>query len=273
MRWTTERPTRTGAAWLSILVLGCALPADPGEETGRAVVAVCSPAGAGPAWTAPLPPEATGDIEAEVQAADVDALPSVLDTSGLGDLELATLAYALEIPQADVSEELNRSQIDGIGPDLGRGVLASFAQGAEPTLDFEFLRRVLHHSYACDRGLPPSRDAFIAELGDYRDFSSRIVAQSVLKGVARTLYEDADRGIYVAETTDAETGELETDIILEGLRSDGALEFLSYGAEGESIDRVGMVQGGGITVVPAPLTCGMCHRDLFENTFTRVDPS
>jgi hypothetical protein len=194
-----------------------------------------------------------------------------MSTELLSDLELAILAYALDLPQAEISPMLHVDQV----PDtpLGLGVLASFAQTEAPDLDLEFLRRVLHRYYACDRGLPPTRSAFIAELGDYRDFSARTVSQSILKGVARTLYEDAGLGIYVAESTDPETGELETDIILTDSRADGALEFLSYGIDGAATDRIGMVQGSGVSVVPAPLACAMCHRSLVDNTFTQVDPS
>lgn len=229
----------------------------------------CETALGGPDWESSLP-EAEPGLEALVAATDLSELPAQLDTSGLSALDLALLAYALDVPQSEIDTTLDTSLADDVHPRMRDAILASFAQTPDHHLDGALLRRAVHRYYACARSLPVTRDELVARYGDYHALPTRTIARSIPKQTERVLYEDPDAGFYVAETTSASG--VESEVILDGARSDGALEFLAYDTHGRLVDRTPLAMTSQPEVLPVPFTCAMCHRTLVTNLFDTVDP-
>jgi hypothetical protein len=215
-------------------------------------------------------PEARADYETTIAAADPSALPELIDTSMLSDLERAWLGYALVIEPESLRTSLSRADLPT--SDLGVAVAAALALGPPGGIDFVLLRQALHRHYACDRGLPSTREAFVDLYGDYTSWSRRDIALSIPKARPRVLYENAPAGVYVAETDTDDAG-AETEVILAGSRPDGALEFFGYGPEGDLLGWAELAVGSVPEPLPLPLTCALCHRDLTANTFSVIDPS
>jgi hypothetical protein len=214
-------------------------------------------------------PEARDDFDARLAAADLDTLPDPLDTAPLGDLDRALLGYAIERPAGSLTTSLAHADV----PDtpLGDAALAAFAVGIPGELDSAFLRQAIHRLYACERDVPPTREAFVERYGDYTRSPATQVAMSVPKRGPRAIYEDAAAGVYVADSE--VDGGWETEVILADRRADGALDFFAYAPDGALVGWADLAVGSALEPLPLPLTCALCHRDLVENTFSVVDPS
>lgn len=266
MRRTTDG-AGAGLA-LALAAVGCA---SAPSSIASPSAAACDVAPGGPVLDASLP-EADPGIEAVVQGIDVGGLPDPLDTSAVDPMSAALLAYALELPLADVQPALALSAVGGVGEALAAGVRASFAATGDGALDPALLRRVVARWYACDRGLPPTLDGFRAAYGGWDDAAVTEIAYSTAKAGPRTLFDLADRGVYVAQSPAAGGIGVDTEIVLAGYRDDGALEFLAYDADGIRRDAASLAFGGVLAPEPAPYACALCHRDLHANTFTVVRP-
>lgn len=255
-----------GTAAMAVVLSAC------GSSQPSPSVDPCEAPLGGPVWDDPSLPEAQAGLEPVLAAADIGSLPARLTTDGLYAMDSAALAYALETPEALIIPELERWRIANAGPELGHGVLASFAVNGAQTLDRNMLRRVLHRYYACDRSHPRTLADFRVTYGDYLTFERRELSESVPKRSERTLFEDPEAGVYVAESLDSQ-GRRETEVILENHRRDGALDFLVYDHAGQLRDRAPLAMGSAKTVLPAPYACMMCHRNLTTNRIDVVDPS
>jgi len=278
--------TRTFAI-LCIALMGCASDSpgasDPTPDVIDAVVvdvprAACDEAiGGHVELTTETAFEAFPGYDEELAALDFDTLPETLNLGSLFIHERSFTAYMLHIPLAELPDEITRAEVAAIEP-MGKAVLGAFAAAAavgDEGIDLPFLRRGLHRFYQCDRQFPLHLDGFRAAIFEYEDEPSYEV-MSVPKNDIRRIRENAEAGVYVAETW-IEGTLRETEILLTHSRSDGALDFLVYDHEGNLMDRSEFVTASGATVGGAsPYGCIACHFEggSFEITvlFPEMDP-
>jgi hypothetical protein len=254
-------------ASLGVAALGCAPPqqstGDGGPEVDRVVPrASCdAPIGGPPQWSLTTTEGEAGFDEA-LAALDLAALPAQIDISFESDFLRSIVAYALEV-DIDSLGSLDRDAL--LDSEMGRAVLGAAATADRAGLDgvdIPFLRRGLHRYYACSRGLPLSLDDFLATVFDHRDVEPDRVELSQPKGGTRLLYGMPGGGVFVAETVDDDGAVRETEILVDGERADGSLDFLVYDINGDLADRSEFATQGDSNVIGAsPYTCMTCHRN------------
>ena len=203
-----------------------------------------------------------------LDALDETLLPEVYNTAELFELDRSLIAYMLDLPEFT---DLKRDELLERGL-LGRSILLALGTNPTPRMtDYKDLRRGLYHFYNCSRNHPATLKDFLSVYGDYRTWSSTVVEDSDPKIYPRRLYGDAQAGVYVAETL--RHGEIhETEVLLEGYRNDGALEFLSYLPTGELTNRGEFRAGADFTAAAAPYTCMGCHIEADTGNYTVIFP-
>jgi len=204
--------------------------------------------------------EAFPHYDEDLAALDLESLPETLDIESLVINVRSLVAYMLHIPLAELPATLTRDEIAAAGP-MGQAVLGAFVVAANakmPGLDLPFLRRGLHRFYQCDRAFPLHIEDFRAVHFEYAD-EPYYELWSVPKDDIRRIRENAELGIYIAETYI--DGILrETEILMSHSRTDGALDFLVYDEAGALMDRSEFVTASGDTVGGAsPYGCIACH--------------
>ena len=199
---------------------------------------------------------------------DPSGLPKHYDLSALFELDRSMIGYMLD--EVDLSE-LDRDTLLRRG-DMGQAVLMALGPDPAPAMvDYRELRRGLYHFYNCDRGYPAQLDDFKTVFGDYTEWPSLLLEDSDPKIYPRRLHRNTELGIYVAETL--RHGEVhETEILLDGFRNDGALEFLAYMPNGNIASRGEFTAGSSFTVGASPHTCMSCHLDPETYTYTVIFP-
>ncbi len=222
-------------------------------------------------------PEAFADIDAELAATDISALPDPIDISAMASIYRGFIGYALGIAPAALGDSLDHATALAAGP-LGEVVLASIARdpSSEAGMDFTFFRRGFHRFYTCSRGYPLTLEGFFQTFIDYRDMDGEIV-DSAAKCGDRNLILDSATQVYIAETL--ESGRVrETEILLRGNRADGQLDFLVYDENGALTERSIFPNAAGDELVAAaPYSCMTCHFDADSNpsawTFDKLLPT
>ena len=228
---------------------------------------LCGVASAGPDLKPHLT-EADQEYFDRFRALDPTTLPERYDLSDLLELDASMIGYMLE--QVDVSE-LERDALIARG-DMGHAVLLALGTDPKPTqVDYRELRRGLYHFYNCDRQYPARLEDFKKVIVDYTTWPSTIIENSDPKIYPRKLHRNPELGIYVAETL--RDGEIhETEILLDGYRQDGALEFLAYMPDGSIASRGEFRAGASFVVGASPHSCMSCHREPGSNNYTVIDP-
>jgi hypothetical protein len=211
-------------------------------------------------WGNGPPIESLEGIEDELADMDFSQLSDPVDVSALIPLYLGFVAYALEIPPAEIGSSITHAQAEAAG-DLGQVVLGSLLLGQDTVLgiDFDFFRRGFHRYYTCSRPFPTTLEGFKETYGDY-DASTGNIVDSVAKCGDRNLILNQGNGVYVAESvTDGPVRE--TEILLQGHRNDGQLEFLIYDADGMLSTRTQFptINNGPHVVTSSPYACMTCH--------------
>jgi hypothetical protein len=196
-------------------------------------------------------------FEASLNAIDFDALPQSFDISGLLPIFRGGVAYALEIPPAELGDTINRDEALATGH-LGRVVVAALSTDDDLGIDYAIFRNGIQRYYTCSRGFPGTLDGFEAAFGaipeDYTD------VYSAAKCATRRLRINPEQGFYVAESL-VEGDVRETEILMDSNRADGQLDFAVYGADGMLTDRSQFptLGGGDHIVTGAPYVCMTCH--------------
>lgn len=201
-------------------------------------------------------------------ALDTSSLPEVYNTDELFELDRSLIAYMLDTPEF---RDLKRDELINRG-ELGRSILLALGTNPNPRMvEYKDLRRGLYHFYNCSRNHPATLTDFKKIYGDYKNWTSSIVEDSDPKIYPRRLYGNASTGVYVAETL-REGAVHETEILLQGYRNDGALEFLGYLPNGELTNRGEFRAGANFSAAAAPYTCMGCHIDADTGTYTVIFP-
>jgi hypothetical protein len=211
-------------------------------------------------WGGVGPIESVEGIEDEMAALDLSDLPDPVDVSGVLPLYLGFVAYALEIAPETIGTSITHAQAEAAG-DLGRIVLGSLllGQDSETGIDFDYFRRGFYRYYTCSRAFPLTLEGFQQVYGEY-DSESGTVIDSVAKCGDRNLILNGAAGVYVAESI-TEGPVRETEILLQGYRDDGQLEFVVYNADGMLATRTlfPTINEGPHIVTSAPYACMSCH--------------
>jgi len=206
-----------------------------------------------------------------VNALSQQDLEPSYSTSGLTSVDVSLVGLALEVDAERVRPTLdaNFALTRGV---LGRVVLLALGADSGPGEPFDraLLDRGLSRYYACSRGLPESLSQLRERGFDYRSIEPLKIETSIAKGGPRELFEDAERGIFVAQNQ-TEDG-LETEVILRDQRSDGALDFLAFDARGRRVDQLAFSGSGATGALPVPSACVTCHRDINTARVDVVDP-
>ena len=212
--------------------------------------------------------EADTTFLARLNELDPSVLPPVYNTETLFELDRSLIAYMLDNHSF---QQLSRDALLEQG-ELGRSILLALGTNPNPRMvEYKDLRRGLYHFYNCSRNHPATLSDFIKVYGDYTQWPSTLIETSDPKIFPRRLYNNADTGVYVAETL-REDRVYETEILLQGYRSDGALEFLAYLPDGELTNRGEFKAGADFTAGAAPYTCMSCHIDSDTGNYTVVFP-
>ena len=236
------------------------LPSPPQVPPCRASVA-------GPS----LPPnrtEADPEYISRLNTLDVQSLPEVYDLTDITGLRRSVIGYMLDLADftlLSTSDLINRGA-------MGRAILLALGTDPQPSaVDLKELRRGLYHFYNCDRQFPETLEGFKAQFGDFDSWPSTLYENSFPKIDPRRLRQDPARGIYIAETM--KDGLVhETEILLEGYRNDGALEFLAYAPNGYIASTGEFQTGSSFTAAPSPYTCMACHLNTDRFTYDVVFP-
>jgi hypothetical protein len=220
---------------------------------------------------APLTPgvvEAPRGYAEALAAVDLSSLPDPFDFTGETEFVRGVIRFMLGTTSGTTISHAEALDAGG----LGRAVLAAAARGQGGELDFAFLRQGLYYHYPCSRPLPNDLAELKSLYGDYVTWPTRRIDCSRPKDGPRTLYENRDLGIYVAETV-VDTSVRETEVLFANLREDGQLDFAVYTPEGELTDRSTFSTGGGGEVTSAaPYACMTCHVDVTTETYSLVTP-
>jgi hypothetical protein len=252
---------------LASLALACSAPAGEADGTGATPLDL---------EQLLVTPEACAEVDApklraRLAETPVSSLPRRIDPGLLSGLEISWLAFALALPAGTVEKGLERDTVLARGA-LGVGVLASLAHTADGRLDRSLFEESLSTFYACSQRLPRTLARFVDAYGDYHELSTRAVVDSIPKPNARTLFEAPELGIYVSESTSEERG-LEVEVILEGARDDGALEFITFDNSGNFSQTSLLRAGDAAATMSSPAGCITCHRSLITREVTIVDPT
>ena len=212
--------------------------------------------------------EADEDYLARLEALEIGSLPETYNLSSLYEMDLSLIAYMLDLSQV---ETLKRDDLAALG-DIGRAVLLALGRSATPTqVDLRELRRGLYHFYYCYRGLPADLDSFKALFGDYTLWPWFMLEDSYPKIYPRRIRRNPELGIYIAETI--RDGVVhETEVIMQGYRDDGMLEFLAYMPNGNISSRGEFRAGAEFSVGTSPYTCMACHYNSEQLTYDVVFP-
>jgi hypothetical protein len=243
------------------------LPQDAGPQTPMVEYIDCAHVFSGIPWPLSHPTEGDGPIDDELDAVDYSILPEQIDISGLSSFFRGHIAYALEITPEDLPTSLERDVALNAGP-MGRVVLASLVREAG-RMDFLFYRRGLQQYYTCSRKFPKTLEGFKTAVYDYSVSHYTDVPNSIAKCDLRRLYTEPTKGVFVAESIIA--GEIrETEILLTKNRSDGQIDFLVYGANGEITDRSQFptVSGEKHVLAGVPYVCSTCHMNREASSHT-----
>ena len=204
--------------------------------------------------------EATPGFEDELRALLANDTQPEYRIATESGFQRAVLAYAIEKPPVDLAEIVTRAELDALGP-MGEAVRGAFLESqasGETGFDLRFLRRGLHRYYYCSRRAPLTLDEFQKVYPDARPPNARLVNSSPKAG-ERQLWENVASGIYIAETL-VNGAIRETEIILAKHRTDGALDFFVYDAEGDLMDgSTFATTTGGESIAAAPYACMACH--------------
>lgn len=237
---------------------------DMNDQTGQR--AKCEVALGGDPWEDDVV-EAQEGFEAELMGISLEQLPELIDISGMPGLFKGLIAYMLERPSEDLGEQLTKEELLTRGA-LGRVVAASLTLGLNNPLgiDILFLRRGLHRYYHCERDFPLTLEDFKTSIFDFAQAES-IEHESIAKCGPRRISSDPELGVYVAETL-VDGIVRETEIILEGRREDGNLDFIIYNEAGLLSDRTRFpTLGAGSEVMAAsPYVCTSCHLNSNQET-------
>ena len=262
MHLSTQQCLVASAAWA---LLACPGPKDTPDTQDTApqarFIQDCTTAVGGADWDDNGPFESIGGVEDDLAALDLASLPDSIDISEMLALYRGYIAYALDIPPADLGDSLEREDLLAKG-DLGRGVAGALLQGDAVTgIDFIFFRRAFHRYYTCSRGFPATLADFVLAYGEYSEWELTDV-DSLAKCGTRRLRRDHEAGVYVAETI-VGTEVRETEILLGDRREDGAFDFLVYDTDGQLSDRSRFptLSNGPSLVAAAPYVCTSCHVD------------
>ena len=227
-------------------------PTDSGE-----MMADCDEVLGGVPWGEPSVSDGNPDLESILAAIDFSTYPAQLEIGELAAIYRGGIAYALDIPPAELGDTLDRDAVLASGP-LGWVVLASLDPDLATDFDYMRFRQGLFRYYTCSRAFPMTLNGFEAVFGaiavDYTDIAS------AAKCGTRRLRIDPEAGVYVAESL-IEGEVRETEILIENNRRDGQLDFVVYGADGVLTDRSQFptLGGGPHLVVSAPYVCMTCH--------------
>jgi hypothetical protein len=262
MRLLTRLFPVAASGWILGACLGAKDTPDTQDTAPQAqFIQDCTTAVGGADWDENGPFESIGGVEAELANLDLASLPDTLDISEVLALYRGYIAYALDIPPADLGDTLERDDILAKG-DLGRGVAGALLQGDDLTgIDFIFFRRAFHRYYTCSRGFPATLADFVLAYGDYSGWEPNDV-DSLAKCGTRRLRRNHEAAVYVAETL-VGTEVRETEILLGDRREDGAFDFLVYDTDGLLSDRSRFptLDNGPSLVAAAPYVCTSCHVD------------
>ena len=206
-----------------------------------------------------FPVEGIEGIEEEIANLDLSQLPDPVPIGSLLPLFRGVIAYVLEIPPADLSNEITHAQALEKGK-LGEALLGSLLLGQEDPngIDFSFLRRGIHEYYTCSKGFPLTLTDFQLLYGDYESMPG-VSNDSIAKCNVRNLitpYPD----VFIAESV-VDGVVRETEILLLNNRSDGQLDFLVYDENGMLTNRTQFptLNNGPHVVTSSPYACMTCH--------------
>jgi hypothetical protein len=237
--------------WTLALCVACTTAPEPAPTPEPAVV-TCDQALLGPEIDPVV--ESAPDYLDRLNALDPATFPDEIDLSGEDDFVRSVVSYMLEGPWRD-----RRTRDQLLATPLGRAVLAAVVVGGDAGLDFEMLRQGLHHFYACERGYPATLDGFVTRFGDYTAWPQELIALSIPKDKPRQLYRDPAGLVWVAETRVGDRVR-ESEILVDGQRADGQLDFVAYSESGDLTNRSTFAMGpGGKTTSSSPYTCMACH--------------
>ena len=146
---------------------------------------------------------------------------------------------------------------------MGVVVAAAFAFPGN-RLNYDMLLGGMARFYNCDRGFPPTLEAFRETIFDYSEAEGGVI-ESAAKCTTRRIFTDEDIHAYVAETvTDGVVRE--TEIILGEDDIGTPLDFAVYDAEGRLSDRSTFpTVGAGEQVIGSPQVCMACHVNFDRN--------
>lgn len=255
------------AALLGAAAAGC--DHSPAIAQGDVPVAACGQAVGGPfALPVATAVEAAPGYDARLAAADLRALPAQLE---VGDVPLvrALIGYMLEVDASALPPALSRDELLSGGP-MGRAVALAFTAG--PSADIVLLRQGLQRFYACTRRAPATLDAFGESVAELRDLPPYLEVDSSAKNTRRRLRALPSQGIWMAQTLVGDQIR-ETELILAGRRSDRALDFLAYDADGRLMDRSRFETEDGTDISgAAPYVCIICHSSGASFGADRIRP-
>ena len=255
------------------LLIGCGEAGNAPYETEQAgvpsfVSATCGAAANGPLLGSHLT-EVDSEFLKRLEALRLNDLPEVFDLSGVFELDKSLIGYMLDQPDV---QRLYRDDLINEG-EMGRSILLALADFSTSSfVDYRELRRGLYHFYNCSRGFPESLEDFKRVYGDYSQWEPLFFHDSFPKIYPRVFRENRELGIYVAETI--RFGEVhETEIILDGYRQDGALDFLIYLPNGLIASRGEFRAGADFVVGSSPYTCMSCHFNSDTYTYDVLVPA
>ena len=169
------------------------------------------------------------------------------------------MGYGLEIDPSTL-DIVNIEEARALGK-LGEVTAAALIRGREMNgLDFDigFFRQGLFRYYTCSKKFPLTFDEFQQTTFDISDADS-VTLDSAAKCTKRRVFRNDPLRLSIAQTiSDGEVRE--TEIILTDNRRDSQLDFVTYGADGQLVDRSQFPTHGGTTAVAAaPSVCLTCH--------------
>ncbi len=238
-------------------------------DAGQAQPVACGMALPGPAFR-PTQSEAKTTFAKYSAELDSLTLPEVLDFSAETKLQKALVQYLV---QRSTNLPLAREQVEQLGP-MGKALLGASAKSTKAKeVDVPFLKLGLYFYYPCSSGAPPTLEALKAKYGDYTQWRTEDVACGRPKNGPRRLYENDEKGVYLAETLD--NGQVrETEVIFAKSRIDGQLNFAVYTPEGQLTDRSTFATTTGNQIVSAaPFACMGCHYNVSTERFDDLRPA
>lgn len=213
-------------------------------------------------------------FDAQLASLDVGSLPDSLELEPLFKLDRALIAYLLERDLDTLGDSLSKAELATTR--AGRAVLGGFALSRAKGgngVDMRFLRKALDRLYHCSRAFPPTLEGFMSSRFAW-NVGEGFVLDSKPKRGPRRLLGNRDGTVRIAETLNADGSVRETEIVLSGTRSDGALDFLVYDANGK-LDGASEfpLPNGETRRLASPYVCMSCHLNPKTTKFDVVFPS